>query len=466
MRKEIKKILVIILVSVLMTSCFVAKTYERPEIETEDLYRNFKESDSLTIGTIEWKDFFKDKHLQKLIDSALHNNFDIKIALENVLAAEAYYNQGRSGYLPELTVNANGSFSFISKNGQNSFLSSSGALFEQFELSGSVSWEADIWGKIRSNRRATFASFLASNAGYRLVKTKLISSIASSYYQLLAFDAQLKVTEQSLENRKQNLETMRVLKEAGEQTEVAVLQSEAQVYEAEVMLFELTKNIQLLENTLSILLGKRPQEIERGTLNNQEIPTDLKIGYPAQLLRNRPDVVQAEYQLVQMFEMENVSRANFYPSFTISATGGFQSLEFDTWFDVNSLFVNMVAGLAQPVFNQRKIKAQYEVSQAQRRQALYNYKLTILTAGKEVSDALLEYEIESEKLILLEKEVEVLNKATEYSEELLIYGLANYLEVLTSNNLMLTAELNKINTEYQKINAIITLYQALGGGSL
>ncbi|WP_196885542.1 efflux transporter outer membrane subunit [Aureivirga sp. CE67] len=466
MKKLISYIFGIFFSAVLLSSCFVAKTYERPEIETTDLYRNFKEEDTLTIGTVEWKDFFTDKHLQNLIDSAFQNGFDIKMALENVIAAEAYYNQGRSGYLPTLSAGVNGTFQYFSQNGQFSFISSSGALFEQYELSGNVSWEADIWGKIRSNRRATFAAFLSSNAGYRLVRTKLISNLASSYYQLLAYDAQLKIVQENLENRVQNLQTMQVLKEAGEQNEVAVLQSKAQVIQAQTMLLDLEKNIQLLENTISILLGKNPQEIERGDLYSQDFPIELKVGYPAQMLRNRPDVVQAEYNFVQMFEMENVARSNFYPSFNITAQGGFQSTDFQKWFDVKSLFASLMGGLTQPIFNQRKIKTQYEVSKAQKRQALYNYKLTILTAGKEVSDAMLEYEIESEKLILLEREVEALRKATEYSEELLIYGLANYLDVLTANSNQLNAEVNKINTEFQKINSMIMLYQALGGGSL
>lgn len=461
--KSTYKLLLVLTAPLLLQSCFVAKNYSRPEIETESLYRTDNlPQDSISMADVSWRDLFNDQQLTSYIQEGLKNNIDIRIALQNVVAAEAYVKQGKAGYYPTLS----GTASFTrTKNSQNSQF---GSFFtrplEQYELSGALSWEADVWGKIRSNKRAFGAVYLQSVSAHQAVKTNLIASIASTYYQLLALDKQLKVSKQTLEARKNSLETTVALKEAGQVTEVAVKQTEAQVHTTEIIVIDLENNIKLLENTFSILLGETPQQIERGSLDNQTIDTELSTGVPYLLLANRPDVMQAEYSLINAFELTNVAKSSLYPSLSLSASGGFQSLEFDNWLDASSLFSSLIGSLTQPIFNGRRLRTQMEVAKAQQEQALLNYKQALLTAGREVSDALYTYDAETKKLEARSKELDAYATAEGYSEELLNNGLANYLEVLTARQNALNSELNYVDSQYAQLSAIVELYRALGGG--
>jgi outer membrane protein TolC len=218
------------------------------------------------------------------------------------------------------------------------------------------------------------------------------------------------------------------------------------------------------ENLFSILLGKSLQHLERNSIEAQSIDTDIKLGVQATLLSNRPDVMAAEYGLITTFELTNVAKSNFYPSLTITATSGFQSIELDNWLNPNSWFATFVGGLAQPIFNQRKIKTQYEVAKAQQEQALLNFKLALLTAGGEVSNALYAYHAETEKFTYRQNEVEALRNAETNSEELLKNGYANYLDLLTARQSALNAELNVIDSKLQQLLTVVDLYEALGGG--
>ena len=445
-----------------LQSCFVAKDYDQPEVVKEENYRTDNiEQDSLNMANVSWKEMFTDPTLQDYINQGLENNIDIRIALQQIMAAEAYVKQGKAGYLPTLNGNATYTHQELSQNSQFGSLFSA---LDQYQLSAELSWEADIWGKIRSQKRAFDASYLQSIAAHQAVKTRLIANIASTYYQLLSLDEQIRITERTIETRANSLETTEALKEAGTLTEVGVQQTEAQLYTAKAILIDLKNEERLLENTLSILLGQAPMQIERSDLNEQEITTQLNIGVPIQLLRNRPDVISAEYALVNAFELTNVAKSNFYPSLTLSATGGLQALDIGDLFDPNSLFATIIGGLAQPILNGRRIKTQYEVSQAQQEQARLEFRRAILTASKEVSDALYSYEAASEKIEVKQKEYNAYNLATNYSEELLDNGLANYLEVLTARENALNSSLSLSNAKYNQLKAVVDLYEALGGG--
>lgn len=457
------KVLLGLAIPLLLQSCFVAKNYERPEVETENLYRTDQISlDSTSLGMVSWNDLFNDQILKSHIDQALANNLDIRVAIQQIVATEAYLKQGKAGNYPTLNLNASAT---RTKNSENSQFGSifSGAV-TQYDLSAQLSWEADIWGKIRSNKRAFQATYLQSIEAHKAVKTELVAAVASMYYQLLSLDKQLEITEQTIETRQGSLETTEALKEAGMLTEVAVQQTAALLYNAESIKIDIENQIKLLENAFSILLGEPPHSIERGVLENQQITTDLVTGVPYLLLQNRPDVVAAEFGLINTFELTNVARSNFYPSITLGATAGLQSLELDKWLDASSFFNSLVGGLVQPVLNGRKIRTQYEVSKAQQEQALLNYKKALLTAGQEVSDALYTYEATSDKIELKEKEYQAYKLASEYSEELLNQGLANYLEVLNAQENVLNSQLALVNNKYLQLNAIVNLYQALGGG--
>jgi multidrug efflux system outer membrane protein len=460
----LNKVVVLVVVSLTLQSCFVAKDYQRPEIEeTQNLFRTDQlPADSLSMAEVSWKMIFTDPFLTKYIEEGLQNNIDIRIAIQEIAAAEAYFKQGKAGYLPSIKANTSVTHQELSGNGQ--FGQVFDGSLEQFDLSASLSWEADIWGKIRSTERASQANYLQSMAAHQAVKTYLISSISTTYYQLLALDQQLIITEQTIGTREKSVETIKALKEAGMVTQVAVDQNIAQLNNAKVLKVDIATAIFKTENVLSILLGKTPQHIERGMLETQTIDTDMKWGVPATLLSNRPDVMAAEYQLAQNFEMTNVARSNFYPSLTLTANGGFQSIELDKLLNVNSLFATLVSGLTQPVFNQRKIKTQYEVAKAQQEQALLNFKQTLLVAGNEVSNALYAYKAETEKYTYRLNEVEALRAAETNSEELLNNGFANYLDLLIVRQSVLNSELNVIESKLQQLLTVVNLYEALGGG--
>ena len=448
-----------------LQSCFVAKDYDRPQVEeTQNLYRtDALPTDSLSMADLSWKELFTDPFLVQYIEEGLQNNIDIRVAIQQVVAAEAYVKQGKAAFFPSLNAKASVTHQEMSKNSQlGSFITDRSS--DQFDLTASLSWEADIWGKIRSSKRASEADYLRTVAAHQAVKSRLISDIAATYYQLMALDAQLEITRKTVMVRDSSVTTIKALKDAGTVNQVAVDQNIAQYNNARALKVDLETAIFQTENVLSILLGQQPQDFSRSELDAQYLQTDLKLGVPTLLLSNRPDVIAAEYNLVRAFELTNVARSNFYPSLTISATGGFQSLELDQILNTNSLFANIVGGLAQPIFNQRKIRTQKEVAEAQQEQALLEFKRSLLIAGKEVSDALYAYNAETRKFEFRILEVEALRNAETNSNELLKNGFANYLDLLITRQSVLSSELNVIDSKLQQLLTIVDLYQALGGG--
>lgn len=457
------RIVVLIGAGVLLQSCFAAKEYKRPDIKAENLYRTeVVAQDSTSLADISWENLFTDPVLQGHIKRGLQNNFDIRIAIQNINIAQASLKQAKAGYLPTLSAGADWTHQELSKNSQF------GRLFngsiDQYQLTANLGWEADIWGKIRSNKRAANASYLQTIAANQAVKTQVITDIASAYYQLLSLDEQLKLAQETLGNRNESIDVIRALKEAGNVNEMGVKQTEAQKYATELIIEDLKNDIVVLENFISILLGEAPHAIERSTLAEQSLSPEIKTGFSVSLLRNRPDVIAAEYALISNFELVNVARSNFYPTFRITATGGLQSLDLKEWFSANSLFANVVTGLTQPLFNQRQIRTRHEIAKAQQEQAYVEFEQSLVNASREVSDALAQYNNETTKLSIREKQVEALSAAAGYSDELLEYGLVNYLEVLTAKDNALNSQLNLIDNRYRQFNAVVTLYRALGGG--
>ena len=418
------------------------------------------------MAEVSWKKMFTDPYLAGYIEKGLENNLDVRIAVQQILAAEAYAKQAKLGYLPSIIGMVKGTRSDVSENTQRGGeLNRSGIdHVNEFELSGMLSWEADIWGKILSNKRAFAAQYMQTIAAHKAVKTKLIADISSTYYQLLAYDSKLKITEKTITFRQKSLETIKALKDAGQANRVAVDQYAAQLYNAQALLIDLKAERFKTENVLSILLGETPRHFERSILKDQNINIDPDLGVPTLLLRNRPDIISAEYQLVNAFELTNVARSSLYPSFTLSATLGLQSSTFDKWFSVGSLFANLAGGITQPIFNQRKLKTQYEVAKTEQNSALLDFKKSLLNAGKEVSDALYTYRAETEKFEYYRKEVEALRKAESDSKELLENGLGNYLDLLTAGQSALDSELKIIDNKLSQLTSIVELYHALGGG--
>lgn len=453
--------------AILLSSCFVAKQYERPkELEPEiNLFRpEYQKVDSANIGLIHWEEFFSDPFLKKYIQIALANNLDLATAEQQINIATSYYLQGAAQLTPSISLAPGVTYQTQSLNTQFGQIIGARRHIVQYDLTGSLSWEADIWGRLTTAKRAARAELNRTIAAQQAIQTSLISSIASIYYQLLVLDEQKKITQATILTREKSLETTKALKQSGVLTEVAVQQSEALLLNAKALEIQLDNQIILLENTFNLLLGTSPKTVERMRLDQQTISTNLAYGVPYQLLSNRPDVRAAEYNLIAAFELENSAKANFYPALRITASTGLQSIQFEDLFSPQSLFANIVGSLTEPIWNRRQIRTQHEIAQYNKQIAYLNYKKAILTAGREVSDALAQIEAQEKIITLKEAELEAYAKATEYAEELVNYGLANYLEVLRGQENELNTQLALLNAKYTQLNAIVQLYKALGGG--
>ncbi len=466
MKVTIHKIILIFFVSFLVVSCQTRQNYQRAnDVVDEKLFRtDALPKDSISMANLSWKEIFTDAVLQKHIAKALENNLDIRIALQNIASAEAYLKQSKAAYQPTISVGPDYSFNTSSLNTQFGQIVGERRYINQFDITANLGWELDLWGKLKGQEKAQYAAYLSSVAAHQNVKSNLVASIATAYYQLLTFDEQKKIFSNTIEIRKKNLETTKALKEAGIVSEVAVQQSEALVYNAEASLVTLDVQIQMLENTISLLMGEPSHEIERTSLSTQNFALNTDVGYPSALLANRPDVKQAEFNLINAFELTNAAKAQFYPSLRITGSTGVQSVDIDKLFSANSVFANVLVGLAQPILNKRQIRTNYEVSLANQERAYLNFRKTILNAGNEVSDALKMYNAQDQFIAFKKKELSAYDKSVEFSQELVNYGMANYLEVLNANVNKLNAEINIANAQYTKLQAGVELYRALGGG--
>ncbi|HEX8325994.1 MAG TPA: TolC family protein [Hymenobacter sp.] len=454
-------LLLTVLTGVLAASCNIIRPYQRPAAPTANLYRDVTTADTTTLAHLRWQQLFTDTTLQRLISQGIARNLDLQVAYTRIQQAEAYYLQSRAALFPTLNANLGGTRSRLSEAQTFGLRSNNNT---QYQLGLSSGWEVDVWGRLRSNRRASLASFLESQAGARAVQTGLVANIATYYYQLLALDQQLAITRYTVMNWDTTVQTMRALKVAARVTGAAVVQSEAQRYAAEVTLPDLRQDIREIENTLSILLALPPAAIRRGNLDNQTTVEVLQTGVPAQLLANRPDVQQAELNYRSFFELTNVARASFYPALTITGTLGQSSLALGDLVSPSYLAASIGAGLVQPIFNQRLNRTRLAVARAQQQESALNFQSTLLNAGREVSDALSLHQTALEKIQVRTYQIDALEKSVSYSQELLHYGFANYNEVITARQSLLQAQLGGTNDRLQRLQSVVNLYRSLGGG--
>jgi multidrug efflux system outer membrane protein len=446
-------------------SCKITKTYQRPDLNTADLYRNQSTTDTTTIASMPWESMFGDTVLKALIREGLYNNLNLKVAVQKINEAQATLGQSKAALLPNLSANANATRSKLSAASLNYPPGTTiSTLTNSYQLGLNTSWEADIWGKLTSAKRAAFNTLLQTDAAKRAVQTQLIADIANNYYTLLALDKQLEITSLTLQNRIKDVETMKSLKEGAVVNGAAVVQSEANRYAAAVAIPDIKRSIRETENAIDILVGRSPGALNRSKLEAQKPVDSLQTGIPSQLLKNRPDVQQAEYAFHSAFENTNLARTYFYPSLTITASGGWSNLQLKDFF-VGSMFYNLAAGLTQPIFNQGINKARLKTARAQQMEALYNFQQSLLVAGQEVSNALYSYQTAIEKNDARSKQIAALIKAVDYTQELLRYSSAtNYTDVLTSEQNLLAAQLAGVNDRLQQLQAVVNLYRALGGG--
>ncbi|HZY36444.1 MAG TPA: TolC family protein [Mucilaginibacter sp.] len=466
MKRHCYKFIFFILPAVIMiASCKISKRYSTPDIYLNNLYRDVNDTDTANLATISWKTLFSDTILRNLIQEGLINNLNLKIAIERINDATAALTQSKLASYPAVSGN-------ISANPSRQSLAALNLQMYPgydvnstiYEAALNISWEADVWGKISSFKRAALARYLQTDAAKRVIQTQLVADIANSYFDLLALDKQLKITKKTVENRVAEVQTMKYLKAGAIVTGAAVAQSEANRYAAEVSVPEINQNIREIENAVCILVGRAPGPVNRTSLDQQNLVTTLNTGVPMSLLHNRPDVEQAEYAFREAFENTNVARSYFYPSFSITAQGGLSTLSLSNFF-TGSFFVNLLTGVTQPILSQGQNKARLKSAKAQQNEALFNFQQSLLTSGEEVSNALFSYQSAVEKEEVRAKQVAALLKAVDYTKELMRYSsVANYTDVLTSEQNLLAAELNSVNDSVQKLHAIVNLYRALGGG--
>jgi multidrug efflux system outer membrane protein len=460
-----KQVFGLLIAASLFSACSVTKTYKSPDVKTEGLYRDQSSADSVTLADMPWQSLFTDDKLKALIQKGLDQNVDLRNAIQNIAQAQATLKQSKLAYLPSLSANADYTRTKSSLSALNFPAGINiNTLTDTYRLYLSTSWEADIWGKLSSTKRAALASYLGTDAARKAVQTQLIADIANNYFTLLSLDKQLTITEETLKNRVSSLETIKALKEGAVVTGAAVVQSEANLYATEVTIPDLKQSIRETENALSILLAQAPGPIDRNTMDGLQTPANLSIGLPSQLLHNRPDVEQAELAFRSSFENTNLARTYFYPSLTLTANGGLSTLQLKNFFD-QSIFYSLVGGLTQPIFNQGINKARLTTAQSQQIQAMNTYQQTLLVAGQEVSNSLFDYQSAVAKQASRGKQIAALIKAVDYTQELLRFSSAtNYTDVLTSEQSLLAAQLSAVSDQLQKMQAVVNLYRALGGG--
>ncbi|KAA9339003.1 efflux transporter outer membrane subunit [Adhaeribacter soli] len=460
MNRKIIQFLLFVFLAGMAAACKIAKPYKSPGLAAANLYRDVITTDTTTLASLPWRELFTDPVLQSLIEEGISRNLDLQVAYTRIQQAEASYRQSRAAFLP--TLNANTSLT-RSRPSQALDFGQRGNI-TQYQIGLASAWELDVWGRLRSNRRANLANLLQTEAGARAVQTGLVANIANYYYLLTALDQQLIITELTVVNWDTTVQTMRALKEAARVTEAAVVQSEAQRYAAEVTIPDLKQRIRETENALSILLARSPGPIVRRSLEEQQIVELLQTGIPAQFLANRPDVQQAELNYRYLFELTNVARASFYPALTITGSAGWSTLAFGELFNPGFIAASIGAGLTQPIFNQRLNRTRLEVARAQQQEALLNFRNALLIAGREVSDALSLHQAALDKIQVRTFQMDALQKSVAYTQELLQYGFANYNELITARQSLLQAELQGVNDRLQRLQSVVELYRSLGGG--
>ncbi len=456
-----KQIIGTMCLAALMSSCHIYKSYDRPKtIDAQGIYRDPVSAvdtlvaDTASMGNLPWQEVFRDVTLQALIEEGLANNVDMQAAVLRVKEAKVMLTSARLSYLPSLNLAPQGTIT--SMDGHRAA--------QSYQLPAVASWEIDLFGKLLNSKRGQQAAYLKSKYARQAVRSQIICGIANIYYTLLMLDRQVEITTETAAIYKENVRAMEAMKVAGYVNEAGVAQMRAASHQVEASLLDLKRQVRETENSLSVLLAKAPQSIQRGKLEEQVMPEELTAGVPLQLLENRPDVKMAEMTLAGAYYSTNQARAAFYPSLKIGATAGWTNGSGVAVSNPGIVMLQALASLTQPIFNNGKLVANLKVAKAEEEIARMNFQQKILEAGKEVSDALCLYETADKKLVEDKGRVEQLQKAVTYTKALFQSAESTYLEVLTAQQSLLSAELGEVADNFQRMQAVINLYSALGGG--
>ena len=446
----------------LLSSCHIYKAYDRPEdISAEGLYRDTAlvngtlESDTANFGNVPWREVFTDPQLQAYIEQALTNNADLRSAMLNVESAQAALMSSRLAYLPQLALSPQGTLTNWNKGEMTS---------KTYNIPVSASWQIDLFGQILNPKRAAQVSLKQAQFTQQAVQTQLIASTANIYYTLLMLDRQLEITENTADVLKKYVETMEAMYDYGNVNSAAIEQSRSAYAQVVASLSDLRQSLTETENAFCLILNEPAHAIERGVLENQILPTDFSAGVPIQLLSNRPDVKAAEMSLAACYYNTNSARAAFYPQITLSGSAGWTNSSGAGIVNPGKLLASLIGSLTQPLFYRGANIARLKQAKAQEEQAKIAFQTALLSAGNEVSNALSLYQNTQEKVNSRTMQVNSARKAAEDTKELFNLGTSTYLEVLTAEQSYLSAQLSEVTDTFDQMQAVINLYQALGGG--
>lgn len=444
-----------------MSGCGIYGKYERPEVNTTGLVRDVTSAtdtlavtDTTSFGNLPWRSVFTDPQLQSLIEKGLANNTDLLNAALNVKMVEAQLTVAKLAFVPSFTFSPSGTIS--SWDGSKAT--------KTYSLPINASWSIDLFGNLLNQKRSAQMALLATKDYQLVVKTNLIANIANAYYTLLMLDKQLEIVDNMTTLTKDTWDMMKLQKELNNAKETSVQSAEANYYSVLAQAADLKRQIRETENSLSLLLGQPAQTIGRGKIENQSLPTEFSTGVGIQMLNNRPDVHYAEMTLAQCFYDVQTARSKFYPNITISGSGAFTNNSGGGIVNPGKWLLQAIGSLVQPIFQNGQLVAQLKVAKAQQEQAYNTWQNAVLSAGSEVSNALVLYNSSDEKSKLEQKQIESLTKNVEYTKDLFSMGSSTYLEVITAQQSLLNAELSKVQDDFYKMQAVVNLYYALGGG--
>ena len=458
-----KKLLTIMSATLLLSSCGLYNKYERPDVNTTGLVRDTASvSDTLAVrdtanfGNLPWCEVFTDPQLQALIEQGLENNVDLLNAALNVKMVEAQLTAAKLAFVPSFTFSPQGTLSSWDGNKTT----------KTYSLPVQASWSLDLFGNLLSQKRSAQTALLATKDYQLVVKTQVIANIANMYYTLLMLDRQLEIVNEMSGVTKETWDMMKGLKElSAGYNSTSVSSAEANYYSVLAQAADLKRQIRETENSLSLMLGQSAQAIKRGRLEDQNLPSKFSTGIPLQMLNNRPDVHYAEMSLAQCFYNVQTARSRFYPSITISGSGAFTNSSGAGIVNPGKWLLSAVGSLVQPLFMNGQLIAGLKVAKAEQEQAYNTWQNAVLQAGNEVSNALVLYNTSDERSRLEQKQVAALRRAVEDTKMLYHDRSSNYLEVITAETNLLNAELTKVADDFYKMQAVVNLYQALGGGT-
>lgn len=458
MTNKMKYIATITLGISMLSSCGLYKKYEMPQDESalaaEYAKAQEAEIDTTTFGNLRWQEVFTDPVLVDLINQALANNVNMQNAKLNIDIAQAQLKGAKLSYLPSVALAPNGGFA--------SFAGSD--FIGTYQIPLAVSWEVDIFGKLLNNKRSAEASLEQTKAYNQAVRSQIIGGVANCYYAIATIERQIELNKETAKLWSESIEVMKNLKLDGRLNEAAIVQSTASYYNLLASITDLEVALDETNNTMSLLLNVLPQKWSVSPQAKLAMPNVVRAGVPMVELAARPDVRAAELDVAKAYYATNLARAAFYPGLTISANGGFTNSVGSAIVNPGEWFIQLAGSLTAPLFSRGKNIANLEAAKAAQKQAMNNFEYTLLSASAEVSDAMTVCQKSDEKVQLLDKQIENLEKSVEYTQELLKLGTSTYLEVLTAQQNLLAAQMSQLACEHTKTQAVINLYQSLGGG--